>query len=127
MVKKLQTEQLNLDEGARKIEDVHESHRQMAIRELHNMAADMTGPTEAKLCYIGQICHFWLKQKFIVKQDYVQGVSEYLNTLADIEIDVPKIFEWTAQMICMYCTLLSSPIANAAIFNAYLLIFGFAY
>lgn len=87
-------------DAARKIDDIHESHRQSAVRELHNKAVDMPGSTEAKLCFVGHICNYWMKQKFIVKKDYVQGVSEFLNILADIEMDVPLIFEWTVQMIC---------------------------
>lgn len=107
LVKKLQQDQLGLDrmEPARKIEDIHESHRQTAVRELHNKAVDMSGSTESKLCFIGHICNYWLKQKLIVKQDYVQGVSEFLNIIADIEMDVPKIFEWTVQMICKLSTI----------------------
>lgn len=89
-------------EVLRKVGEIHESHRHTAIRVLHDKAVDMSGSTEAKFNFIGHICTYWLKSKQITKQDYVSGLAEYLNTLADIGMDVPKLYEWTVQMMCKY-------------------------
>lgn len=81
--------------------DVHENHHRWAVvRELHNLAVDTSGLNEAKRCFIGTICAYWIDHNRITKQDYVRGLGEYITLLEDIVIDVPKIHEWTVQMIC---------------------------
>lgn len=84
---------------ATKLEKVPENHRWVAIRELHNKAVDISGLTETKRFFIGTICTYWIDNKVITKKDYIRGLSEYITLLEDIVIDVPKIYEWTAQMI----------------------------
>lgn len=87
-------------EDAPQLEKINQAHRWALVRDLHNMAVDISGLTEEKRCFIGTICAYWLDHSQITKQDYVKGLSEYITMLADIVIDVPKIYEWTAQMIC---------------------------
>lgn len=82
------------------LENINRAHRWALVRELYNSAVDYSGLNVAKRCFIGTICTYWLDQQQITKQDYVRGLSEYIGVLADIVIDVPKIYEWTAQMIC---------------------------
>lgn len=77
-------------------------HRWAVVRELHNSAVDTSGLNETKRCFIGTICAYWSDHNRITKQDYVRGLGEYLTLLEDIVIDVPKIHEWTVQMICKY-------------------------
>lgn len=88
-----------LDE-APQLDKINRCDRWALVRDLHNSAVDISGLTEEKRCLIGTICTYWLKNNQITKQDYVKGLSEYVTMLADIVIDVPKIYEWTAQMIC---------------------------
>lgn len=85
---------------APQLDKINKQHRWALVRDLHNSAVDISGLTEEKRCFIGTICTYWLNDKQITKQDYVKGLTEYIKLLADIVIDVPKIYEWTAQMIC---------------------------
>lgn len=87
-------------EEALQLDKIKKPHRWALVRDLHNMAVDISGLTEAKRCFISIICAYWLDHKQITTQDYVKGLSEFITMLADIEIDVPKVYEWTAQMIC---------------------------
>ncbi|XP_031622161.1 eukaryotic translation initiation factor 4G isoform X2 [Contarinia nasturtii] len=88
----------DLDE-APQLDKINKNHRWALVRDLHNRAVDISGLTEEKRCFIGTICTYWLNNNQITKQDYVKGLLEYINLLADIVMDVPKIYEWTAQMI----------------------------
>lgn len=85
---------------APQLDSINRAHRWALVRELFNLAVDISGLNEAKRCFIGTICTYWLDQQQITKQDYVRGLTEYVTMLADIVIDVPKIYEWTAQMLC---------------------------
>ncbi|XP_055299644.1 eukaryotic translation initiation factor 4 gamma 3-like [Sitodiplosis mosellana] len=69
------------------------------VRDLHNSAMNTSGLTEVKRCFIGTICTYWLESNQITKEDYVQGLSEYITMLANISIYMWKIYEWTSQMI----------------------------
>lgn len=91
-------------EDAPQLDKINQAHRWALVRDLHNKAVDISGLTEEKLCFIGTICAYWFDNKQITKQDYVKGLSEYITTLDDIVYDVPKVYEWTAQMICKFCT-----------------------
>lgn len=103
LLQKVQKNDINdydaMDE-APQLDKINQVHRWALVRDLHNMAADISGLTEAKRCFIGIICTYWLNHNQISKQDYVRGLSEFVTMLADIVIDVPKVYEWTAQMIC---------------------------
>lgn len=103
LLQKVQKNDINdydaMDE-APQLDKINQVHRWALVRDLHNMAVDISGLTEAKRCFIGIICTYWLNHNQISKQDYVRGLSEFVTMLADIEIDVPKVYEWTAQMIC---------------------------
>lgn len=89
----------DLDKHATKLEKIHENHRWVAVRELYNMAVDISGLKEAKRFFIGEICAFWINCKRITSKDYVRGLGEYVDLMEDTSIDVPKIYEWTAQMM----------------------------
>lgn len=92
-------------EDAPQLDKINQAHRWALVRDLHNKAVDISGLTEEKLCFIGTICAYWFDNKQITKQDYVKGLSEYITTLDDIVYDVPKVYEWTAQMLCKFCTI----------------------
>lgn len=89
-------------EEAALLDKIPKMYRWALVRDLHNRAVDISGVTEAKRCFIGIICTYWLDHNQITNQDYVQGVSEFIKLILDddIETDVPSIYEWTAQMIC---------------------------
>lgn len=87
-------------DDAPQLDKINQAYRWAVVRDLHNSAVDISGLTEAKRCFIGIICTYWFDTNQITKHDYVKGLSEYITLLADIVIDVPKIYEWTAQMIC---------------------------
>lgn len=87
---------------APQLDSINHAHRWGLVRELYNSAVDVPGLTVAKRCLIGTICAYWLDQRQITKQDYVRGLGEYITMVADIEMDVPLIYEWTAQMICKF-------------------------
>lgn len=101
-LKKLRSEisDYNSSEYASNLGEIPESHRWTVIRELHNKANDISGLTDAKRCLIGILCTYWLNNNRITKNDYIRGLLEYFTSLSDIVIDVPKIYEWTVQMIC---------------------------
>jgi len=86
-------------EDSPQLDKINQAHRWALVRDLHNMAVDISGLTEEKSCFIGTICAYWYDHHQITKQDYVKGLSEYITLLGDIVIDVPKIYEWTAHMI----------------------------
>lgn len=108
LLKKVQKNDINdydaMDE-APQLDKINKVHRWALVRDLHNMAVDIPGLSEAKRCFIGIICTYWLDHQQITTQDYVKGLSEFITMLADIEIDVPKVYEWTAQMICKLCVI----------------------
>lgn len=87
-------------EEAPQLDKINRIDRWALVRDLHNSVVDISGLTEEKRCFTGIICTYWLENHQITKQDYVKGLSEYIKMLEDIEIDVPRIYEWTAQMIC---------------------------
>lgn len=88
-------------EHAPQLDRIFECDRWAVIRELHNLSVDTTGLNDSDRLFIGIICTYWIKQKRINKADYTRGLSEYLNLIEDLIIDVPKVCEWTSQMICM--------------------------
>lgn len=89
-------------EHAPQLDKIPENNRWAVIRELHNLAVDTTGLNDSDRLFIGTICTYWIKQIRLNKADYVRGLSEYLNFIEDLIIDVPKVCEWTSQMICMF-------------------------
>lgn len=89
-------------EHAPQLDKVPDNNRWAVIRELHNLAVDTTGLNDSGRLFIGTICTYWIKRNHLTKSDYMRGLSDYLNLIEDLIIDVPKVCEWTSQMICKY-------------------------
>lgn len=104
-VQKEEITQYNDLEDAPPLDAINKCYRWALVRDLYNSAVDISGLTEAKRCFIGIICTYWLNNNQITKYDCVKGVSEYITLLEDVVIDVPKIYEWMAQMLCKLCSI----------------------
>lgn len=72
------------------------------IERLYYHLAHFKGLNESNRVFIGLICSYWVERKFISKEDYVRGLTEFLNDFEDMAIDVPKVWEWTVEAICTY-------------------------
>lgn len=75
-------------------------HRWAIVREFYNVYADAKGLNRDNRIFVGLILTYWIRQNAISKQDYIRGLTEYLEQIEDLEIDVPKIWEWTVESIC---------------------------
>lgn len=91
--------QESLLENDIKLEDISQSNRPALVQELYNMGVDWTGPSSINRSLIGDLCAYWIEKDRITKQDYECGLTEFLNILVDLVIDVPKVYEYTAAMI----------------------------
>lgn len=90
-------------ENAPQLENVPDYNRWAAVRELHNMGVDLTGMNSSNRNFIGVLCSYWIKRGRLTKQDYIRGLTDYLDFLEDVVIDVPKVYEYTASMIGRFC------------------------
>lgn len=86
-------------ENAPQLEHVPEYNRWAVVRELYNMGVDLTGMNSSNRNFIGVLCSYWIKRGRLTKQDYMRGLTEYLDFLEDVSIDVPKVYEYTASMM----------------------------
>lgn len=75
-------------------------NRWAIVREFYGLTTDAKGLHESNRVFVGLICTYWVKTNAISKKDYIRGLTEYLDILEDLQIDVPKIWEWTVETIC---------------------------
>lgn len=87
-------------ENAPQLEIIPENNRWAVVRDLHNNAVETSRLTDSNRNFIGIICSYWINNNRLTKQDYKRGITKYLEPLDDLAIDVPKVYEWSAQMIC---------------------------
>lgn len=96
-------------ENAPQLENIPDYNRWAVVRELHNMGVDLTGMNSSNRNFIGVLCSYWIKRGRLTKQDYIRGLTDYLDFLEDVVIDVPKVYEYTASMIGTCRVLICSP------------------
>lgn len=89
-------------ESAPSLDKVAPENRWAIVRELYNLSADLKGLNESNRVFVGLICSFWVKINSISKKDYIRGLTEYLDFMEDLQIDVPKIWEWSVEAICKW-------------------------
>lgn len=95
-----------------KLDDISAPNRPTLVQEIYNMGVDWTGPSSNNRSVIGDLCAYWIEKNRLSKQDYKRGLTEFLNTLVDLVIDVPKVYEYTAAMIGKLAIDLSHNITN---------------
>lgn len=86
-------------ENAPQLDNVPEYNRWAVVLELHNMGIDLAGMNSNNRNFIGVLCSYWINRKRLTKQDYIRGLNDYLDSLEELVIDVPKVYEYTASMI----------------------------
>lgn len=89
-------------DNAPSLEAVARKDRWAIVREIYNLSAELKGLNESNRVFVGTMCSYWVKNGLITKEDYLRGITEYLEPIEDVQIDVPKIWEWTVETICKY-------------------------
>lgn len=89
-------------DNAPSLDKIAPKDRWAIIDRLYYHLAHFKGLNESNRIFIGLICSYWVKRNHISKEDYVRGLTEYLNDFEDMAIDVPKAWEWTVEAICTY-------------------------
>lgn len=89
-------------DNAPTLDKIAQKDRWAIIRELYNLSAELKGLNEADRVFVGLLCSFWVNRNSVSKEDYVRGLTEYLDLMEDLQIDVPKIWEWSVETICKF-------------------------
>lgn len=75
------------------------AHRWAAVRELHNEAVENSRLAADDRHFGGRVCVAWVQSGALTEADYARGLGEYLVPMADLVIDIPKVWSYTVELL----------------------------
>lgn len=84
------------------LEAVGEAYRWAAVRELCNLSAELVRLRSSDRLFAGQLCSHWIATKTITVADYIRALREFFEFIDDTSVDVPKVWQYTAELISKY-------------------------
>lgn len=81
------------------LEAVGEAYRWAAVREVFNLSAELVRLRPSDRVFAGQVCSHWIATKTITSADYVRALREFFELIDDTSVDVPKVWQYTAELI----------------------------
>lgn len=66
---------------------------------MFNLSAELVRLRPNDRVFAGQVCSHWIATKTITSADYVRALREFFDFIEDTSVDVPKVWQYTAELI----------------------------